>query len=59
MRPDSSTNNLTNMAVWIVKVYAPSSAIPLHSGVNMHILLLEICLPREYVLPLLYRKCIV
>jgi hypothetical protein len=57
MRPNPSTDDFTNMAIWIKEVNAPSAPFPLHSRMDVYIRPVEVILPRKNIVPLLDRKC--
>jgi hypothetical protein len=59
MRPNSPTNNLSNVPIRIEKIHASTSPFPLHRAMDVHTTLVEMVLPMKNVLPLFNRKCIV
>lgn len=56
MRPNPPTNNLPHMPIRIKKVHTPPTPIPIHSRMDMHLILFEIRLPPQHLLLLLHRK---
>lgn len=45
MRPDPTTSNLADIAIWICEINAPSSPLPVHRAQGRHTFLLEVPLP--------------